>query len=226
MPARKRKVKHGEWADGAFDAMPRAVARSAAVRGLSDAAFRLLHTALGQHTGANNGHLCLTLSALSSYGWTSNRKLAAAKSQLLEIGLLIQTRQGGLGIGPSLYALGWLEISRWDGLDISLGQYQKHRSCWKNCGTAATPGAGTRAMPKADPRTQFPAPRAGSAKHPLWVQAEPGAGTANSFPAPVAGSETAQKTQSPHPERVTGIPGAIPGAVCDVPDVDVGGMLG
>lgn len=156
----KSKVKHGEWVDGAFDAMPRMVARSSVVRDLSDAAFRLLHTALGLHTGANNGHLCLTLSALSSYGWTSNRKLAAAKNQLLEVGLLVQTRQGGLGIGPSLYALGWLGISRWDGLDISLVQFQKHRGRWKSNGATAAPGAGSGAVPKGD---QFPAPGAGTA---------------------------------------------------------------
>ncbi|MEK7493225.1 MAG: hypothetical protein AABZ79_25310 [Pseudomonadota bacterium] len=230
----KSKVKHGEWVDGAFDAMPRMVARSSVVRDLSDAAFRLLHTALGLHTGANNGHLCLTLSALSSYGWTSNRKLAAAKNQLLEVGLLVQTRQGGLGIGPSLYALGWLGISRWDGLDISLVQFQKHRGRWKSNGATAAPGAGSGAVPKGDQfpapgagtAKRFPAPGAGSAKHPERVQPAPGAGTAKRFPAPGAGSETAQKTQSLHPERVTGIPGAIPGTACDVPDVDVGGMLG
>jgi hypothetical protein len=136
------------------------------------------YTALGLHTGANNGHLCLTLSALSSYGWTSNRKLAAAKNQLLEVGLLVQTRQGGLGIGPSLYALGWLGISRWDGLDISLVQFQKHRGRWKSNGATAAPGAGSGAVPKA---TNFLHPervQQNDFLHPERVQQSTRAGTA------------------------------------------------
>ena len=45
------------------------------------------------------------MSAMKIRGWNSNDQLSKARKELLEKGWIVLTKQGGLGIGPNLYAV-------------------------------------------------------------------------------------------------------------------------
>jgi len=77
---------------------------------LSGKACKLLIDIGRQYNGHNNGDLSCTLSMLKSRGWNSNSQLTKSRNELLEAGLISQTKQGGLGIGPNLYAITWQAI--------------------------------------------------------------------------------------------------------------------
>ena len=77
---------------------------------LSAIAVKLLLNLARQFNGYNNGDLCATLSLLKPRGWNSNSQLTKAKKELLAANLITQTRQGGLHMGPNLYALTWQPI--------------------------------------------------------------------------------------------------------------------
>jgi hypothetical protein len=64
-----------------------------------------------QHSGYNNGDLTASITVLRPLGWTSPGTITALLREAIYYGLLVQTRQGGLLIGASLYALGWKPIN-------------------------------------------------------------------------------------------------------------------
>lgn len=67
----------------------------------------------------NNGDLSITLKVMRPYGWNSNDTLTRATRELIEAGLLIQTRQGGRH-KCSLYGVTWFAIDECGGkLDIA-----------------------------------------------------------------------------------------------------------
>lgn len=73
-----------------------------------------------QYNGHNNGDLCASMSLMRKYGWNSNQQLTKALKELISKNLIIQTRQGGLNMGPNLYALTWQRIHNCNGkLDIA-----------------------------------------------------------------------------------------------------------
>lgn len=76
-----------------------------------------------QHNGKNNGRLQLTSPYLAQRGWRSADQTKKGEAELLERQLIIKTRQGGLNIGPSRYAVTWLTITNFVGLDISSKDY-------------------------------------------------------------------------------------------------------
>lgn len=82
---------------------------------LSAKALKLLIDLGAQFNGRNNGDLCATLSMMRLRGWNSNDTLTKAKKELLERNLILETKQGGLGIGPSLYAVTWQPIHECNG---------------------------------------------------------------------------------------------------------------
>lgn len=63
-----------------------------------------------QFNGYNNGDLTASITVLRPLGWTSPGTIKALLREAIYYGLLVQTRQGGLLIGASLYALGWKPI--------------------------------------------------------------------------------------------------------------------
>jgi hypothetical protein len=63
-----------------------------------------------QYQGHNNGDLTASITVLRPLGWTSPGTLKALLREAGYYGLLAQTRQGGLLVGASLYALGWKPI--------------------------------------------------------------------------------------------------------------------
>lgn len=88
---------------------------------LGGAALRLLIDIGRQYNGKNNGDLCAALSVMKSRGWTSNSQLLKAKRELIQKNWIIETRAGGMGIGPSLYAITWQPINECPGkrLDVA-----------------------------------------------------------------------------------------------------------
>jgi hypothetical protein len=64
-----------------------------------------------QFSGFNNGDLTASISVLRPLGWTSSDTLRALLLEAQHYGLLELTRQGGLLIGASLYALGWKPVN-------------------------------------------------------------------------------------------------------------------
>jgi len=70
------------------------------------------------HDGKNNGHLHLSAKWLRGRGWKSNDGIQKAKLELLERGLIVKTREGGLNAGPDRYAVTWLAITNFVGLQI------------------------------------------------------------------------------------------------------------
>lgn len=126
--AEKKQKRPVEAIGGLYGAIPHAVLDSAAFKGASYPAKALLFDLIRQHSGNNNGHLHLSFSWLAGRGWKSRDVIQRARAELMERGLLIQTRQGGLNIGASRYALTWLHISNYVGLEIERKDY--HPGAW------------------------------------------------------------------------------------------------
>ena len=77
--------------------------------------IKLLIDLGSQFNGYNNGDLCASLSVMRKRGWNSNQQLAKALKELLERNLIVQTKQGGLNLGPNLYAITWQPIDECNG---------------------------------------------------------------------------------------------------------------
>lgn len=166
--AEKKQRRPVEAIGGLYGAIPHAVLDSAAFKGASHPAKALLFDLIRQHSGNNNGHLHLSFSWLAGRGWKSRDVIQRARAELMDRGLLIQTRQGGLNIGASRYALTWLHISNYVGLEIERKDY--HPGAWgfmndlpiahKNASASPLNGKGNTAS------RYSPLPPAGTGKGP------------------------------------------------------------
>ena len=103
--ARARKDK------GRFAKLPRAAMQSPAVATLNNLPFRVLTIAAAECTGFNNGNINLVRANLKQYGVHRSGAVQTAIDELIERGLLVKTRQGGLG-SCSLYAVPWFELTK------------------------------------------------------------------------------------------------------------------
>lgn len=126
--AEKKQKRPVESIGGLYSAIPHAVLDGTAFKGATYPAKALLFELMRQHSGSNNGHLHLSFSWLQGRGWKSRDVIQRAKDELMQRGLLIQTRQGGLNIGASRYAVTWLKISNYVGLEIEGKDY--HPGAW------------------------------------------------------------------------------------------------
>lgn len=99
----------GRRENGTFLLVPTDVLQSRKYRSLSFKAKALILDFGAQFTGFNNGHLAATWSQMKVHGWASKQTLQAALQELLETGLIEQTRQGGRN-RCSLYAYTWKPI--------------------------------------------------------------------------------------------------------------------
>lgn len=112
------KRKPQEAVAGSYTPIPHALLDSAAFLGASDRAKALLLELIRQHNGSNNGHLHLATDWLKRRGWCSHDAIQKGKAELQERGLIVKTRNGGLRMGPDRFALTWLNVSNFTGLDI------------------------------------------------------------------------------------------------------------
>lgn len=124
----KKQKRPVEAINGPYGAIPHVVLDSVAFMGANYPAKALIFDLLRQHNGKNNGHLHLSFSWLARRGWKSRDVIQRARAELIERNLLLQTRQGGLNIGASRYAVTWLHISSCVGLDIQSKDY--HPGAW------------------------------------------------------------------------------------------------
>lgn len=131
-----KQKKPVESVRGTYSAMPHAVMDSPAYVGASPTAKALLCELIRQHNGGNNGRLHLSRTWLASRGWRSRSIVDKARVELIERGLIVETRTGGLGIGPSWHALTWLQITNHVGLETSPNTY--HPGGWQLCGLPPT----------------------------------------------------------------------------------------
>lgn len=123
----KAKKKPFESATGRYTPLPHMLLDSTAFMGASHRTRSLILELLRQHSGTNNGHLHLALGWLKARGWASADGVQKAKEEALERSLIIKTREGGLNIGPDRYALTWLPITNFVGLQIAQKDYHPGR---------------------------------------------------------------------------------------------------
>ena len=121
MSRRKQFKRASERRDGgAFVAVPLAVLNSRAYLDASPYARMLLIDLMSQYRGTNNGDLCAPWRLMRPRGWRSPVTLNKAKRDLLDLGLIVETRKGARPNKASLYALTWHALDECGGkLDMS-----------------------------------------------------------------------------------------------------------
>lgn len=124
---------------GRYTAIPHALLDSVAFMGASHAARSLIFEVMRQHDGKNNGHLHLSANWLKGRGWNSKDGIQKAKTEVLNRGLLVKTKLGGLNAGPDRYAMTWLPITNFVGLDITPKDY--HPGAYQLLGPFVQPAA-------------------------------------------------------------------------------------
>lgn len=111
---------------GAFILLPLCVLNGAAYLGLSAHARMLLIDLAAQYRGDNNGDLCAAFSMMKLRGWKSTHTLHAAKLELIEARLIVETRKGARPSKASLYAVTWHAIDDCGGkLDINAQSFPR-----------------------------------------------------------------------------------------------------
>lgn len=122
-----KNKKPFEIPTGRYTALPHMLLDSTAFMGASHRTRSLITELMRQHNGENNGHLHLALGWLKNRGWASADGIQKSKQEALERGLIVKTREGGLNIGPDRYALTWLPITNFIGLQITQKDYHPGR---------------------------------------------------------------------------------------------------
>ena len=119
----------GRGTTGSFLSLPHALLNSTSFSSLSPRATKFLIDIAAQYKGTNNGDLCAPLSLMKKRGWNSSDQLFKAKDELIDRGLIMVSRQGGLN-QCNLYAITWQPIDECKGkLDIAPTQIAPHH--WK-----------------------------------------------------------------------------------------------
>lgn len=104
---------------GRFFAVPDSVLNGSAYIALSAHGRMLLWDLFAQYKGDNNGDLCAPYSLMQHRGWKSTHTLHNAKQELLNAGLIFETRKGYRPNKASLYAVTWQALDECGGkLDI------------------------------------------------------------------------------------------------------------
>ena len=91
-PGRRRS--NGKWGGGEFNALPWQFTRSQVLSRMSPYACKLLCDLLAQYRGFNNGDLSIVWKIMHERGWRSKATLEKATQELLDVELIIRTRQG------------------------------------------------------------------------------------------------------------------------------------
>lgn len=99
-------------------ALPFVVLRSPGYRDASHTARSLLIDICAQFNGTNNGKLVACASYLKPLGWTSNDTITRGLRELIECGLLVETRKGMRPNRAAWFAFSWNRLDVTDGLDI------------------------------------------------------------------------------------------------------------
>lgn len=120
MGAKRYKDAKQKRDGGGFVTLPLSVLYSQAYMEAGPHARMLLLDLLAQYRGDNNGDLSAAWKIMARRGWRSMATLYKAKQQLLELGLIVETRKGARPNKASLYAVTWCALDHCNGkLDIS-----------------------------------------------------------------------------------------------------------
>src|SRR3569623_800529 len=93
---RRNKFRNKERQEsGSFVIVPHAVLEHPNYTKLRARAVKLLMDIYAQYRGKNNGDLCAAFTLMTLRGWTSKDQSQKAKEELLDVGWLLVTRQGG-----------------------------------------------------------------------------------------------------------------------------------
>lgn len=122
--SKKRKGNRNDL--GPFVMLHWVVMDSPGYRRASHTARSLLLDIARQYTGKNNGRLTASAKYLKPLGWTSNDTIARAKRELVDCGLLVETRKGARPNKAAWYALTWRVLDQVTGLDIDPTCYRRH----------------------------------------------------------------------------------------------------
>jgi len=156
-----------------FVALPMVVLESPGYRGASHTARSLLLDIAMQYTGNNNGRLTASAKYLQGKGWNSNDTIVRARRELLDCGLLIETRKGARPNKAAWYALTWHDLDQTSGLDLDpkcyrRGEYMRPLTASRDTQTAAlapSNGAGIRPIaPSGGVRPSIYAPSDGAVR--------------------------------------------------------------
>jgi len=105
---------------GAFARLPMSVLNSRAYIEANPHARMLLIDLFVQYRGNNNGDLCAAWKFMKPRGWRSEETLGKAKRDLIELGLIVETRKGARPNKATLYAVTWCDLDLCNGkLDMS-----------------------------------------------------------------------------------------------------------
>jgi hypothetical protein len=118
MGKRSAKYSKAQRVPGQYTAVPWIVLDSQAYVGLSASAKALLIDIARQYNGRNNGDLSVTLKLMKGRGWKSSDTLNRAKRELIDSGLLFETRKGGFPNKCSLYGITWWKLDPSQKYDI------------------------------------------------------------------------------------------------------------
>ena len=110
--------------------MPYVVIDSASYRGLGFPAVKLLFDIARQYNGANNGRLVACTKYLQPLGWKSNATIYRALRELLDSNLLFETRKGGWPNKAAWFAVTWMDLGYFEGMDIQRSAF--HRGSYLN----------------------------------------------------------------------------------------------
>ncbi|MFM0544002.1 hypothetical protein PQR29_04665 [Paraburkholderia strydomiana] len=116
---KERKSKGSER----FVGVPFWVMNHVSFRAASHRSRALLFDVLLQYNGRNNGTLVVCDKALKPLGWNSRDGLTKAKKELIDLGLLVETRAGAKPNKASWYAISWRPLDVKEGLDINPRAY-------------------------------------------------------------------------------------------------------
>ena len=122
MPRHDRRSKRD---GGRFVALPHTVLDSNAYLSLSSSAKALLVDIARQYGGSNNGKLLICEKALKPRGWASSATVHKAKRELLDAGLLHETRKGHKPNKASWFALTWQTLDWNPEMDIPRSGFER-----------------------------------------------------------------------------------------------------
>lgn len=106
--------------------LPMSVLNSRAYIEATPYAKALLLDLYAQYRGNNNGDLCAAWKLMKQRGWRSEATLHKAKRELLELGLLYETRKGARPNKASLFAVTWLDLDDCQGkLDVTAAAFPR-----------------------------------------------------------------------------------------------------
>ncbi len=108
-----------------FVPLPHVVLESPGYRLATFPARALLIDVAMQYTGFNNGKLVACAKYLKAKGWNSNATIVRARRDLIDCGLLIETRKGARPNKAAWFALSWLDLDQGQGLDIDPKFYRR-----------------------------------------------------------------------------------------------------